>query len=680
MGARQRKSLNFLERPLVKSHSCYCEAKGPMVEEGFVAARIRAIQGAYSPTSVSSWSHSPMVPCLMYQRLEKQGFHPLSKTQTPPKAFRRPPIRPAGKLAATLFKSFLEGNLGQGLLNGPSHISSDGEIGVEPRKIESDADAQAPISEHSNSLKSKQQIQQASQQGSSKNTKKQVQEDTLNSLPISLNMQGITNTDSHLVQLKGTTKDMSDGNIFGRKGDEKNQPIQPIEAWFAEELGDILDHASQRHNTADEGYNTSHISSSNLTDLDGERKDLPGEAPYLKSSPTSHLSLRLLIQKSFASLLSTTGGGSTSPEDNPRPKKHPVRRKTKEQVVNGDRIEDPSTFEHRDIGQSFPHPLDSPKRAQRVFTPQPSARAPSDTPEPIELRSLSTTNMRSHSHHQDDSVFPGQNCVNQFSGRAEPQGSITPNKSPRRSSSQSPSLLHQIFSGAPENHRSVISATPSPQARRNWNWWKPLLADTESDAREILDQGSNLSVGDKSEPKDTRLLPKASDIEYFQTRPSQEAKTTPAISELKHDENHEINPTKSGDTTLKANESRTLNHVQPPLEPRTLPSASTEPDPALPRQPKLKHAQHHLSDWVANLPLEPLSQGCSDAASPMRLKATSSNGSSKQRNTGQTFKRIQIIVTLDGSSDVMVEASMKRMRMSGEGEGLERSWRGVGDD
>ena len=110
MEARQHKSLSFLERPLVKGHSCYCEAKGPTVEEGFVAARIRAIQGAYNPTSVSSWSHSPMVPCLMYQRLEKPGVYLLSKTQTPPKASRRPPIRPAGKLAATLFISFLNGH------------------------------------------------------------------------------------------------------------------------------------------------------------------------------------------------------------------------------------------------------------------------------------------------------------------------------------------------------------------------------------------------------------------------------------------------------------------------------------------------------------------------------------------------------------------------------------------
>lgn len=493
-------------------------------------------------------------------------------------------------------------------------------------------------------------------------------------------MQGITHTGRHLAQLRGTTKDMSDSNIFGRNGGGKNQPAQPVGAWVAEELGDILDHASQRHNTVDKGYDTTQISSSNLTNLGREKRNLQGKAPYLlKPSPASHLSLRLLIKKSFASLLPTTGGGSTSPEDNPGPKKHPVRREIKEHVVHGDRVEDPLTIEPCDSGQSFFRPLDSPKRAQRTFTLQPSACAPSDNPEAIELRSLSTTHVSSHFHHHDDSVFPGQKSVNQFSGEAEPQGSISPHKSPRRSRLQSPSLDHQIFSSERENHRSVLTATPSPQARRNWSWRKLLLEDTESDARENF-EGSNLSVGVKVEPEDTGLPRKISKMEYFPIRSTEEAKHSPTMSEFKHDENHEINPTKPGDITLKANESRTLNHIQPPLEPRTLPNASTEPDPALPRKPKRKQAHHHLSDCVAHFPLESLSQGSSSAGYLMQSKATSSNGPSKKRKGGQTFKRLQIIVSLDGLSDVIVEARMNAMRMSGEGEGLERSWRGVGDD
>lgn len=518
MEVRQRKSSDSLKRPVVKSHSCYCESKGPIVEKGFVGARIRAIQGAYNPMSVSSWSHSPMIPCLMYQRLEKHESYPLSKTQTPPKHLRRSSMQPADKLAASFIKPFPQVKLGHGLLNEPGKFTSDIEIEVEPQKSESERDAQTPISEPSHSPNSEQQVQQASREGSSNNT--------------------------------------------------------------------------------------------------------------------------------------------TSLEESPRSKKHLVHCKTKEQVIQDDRIEDSLTIEPRDTGQISPHPLASLKHAQRTFTLQPSARAPSNIPEATYLRSLSARPMTSYSYHEDYSVFPSQNCENQFSDRAKPQGSITPIKSPRHSTSHSSSLL-RIFSGTPEKPQPVPSSgIPFPQTRRNWSWWKLLSAGTRSEAREILDKSPNRSVSDQVKPDDTWPFPEGSDVEFFQTRPAQEAETTPAISEL---QNSEIKLSTLGDTKTKAKESRTPKRIQPP-EPRTsLSSASSEPDPALPRHLKLRQPLHHLSVWVATIPLEPLLQASSGAASPVRSQATTSSGSSKRGNRGQKIKRVQVIVTLDGLSDVKVEASMKRM-------------------
>lgn len=516
MEVRQRKSSNSLEQTVVKSHSCYCESKGPIVEKGFVGARIRAIQEAFNPMSVSSWSHSPMIPCLMYQRHEKHDSYPLSKTQTPPKPLRRSSIQPADKLAASFIKPFPQGSLGHGPLNEPGQFTSGSEIEVEPQKNESERDAQTRIPEHSHSPSSEQQVQQASREGSSNDT--------------------------------------------------------------------------------------------------------------------------------------------TSLEESPRPKKHLVCCKTKEQVIQDDCTEDSLEIEPRDNGQlSPPHPVASPKHAKRAFTLQPSAHAPSNTPKETDLRSVSARPMTSYSYHQDYSVFPSQNCENQFSGRAKPQGSITPH---RRSTSHSSSLLH-IFSGTPEKPQSVPSSgTPFPQTRRNWSWWKLLSAGTRSEAREILDKSPNRSVSDKVEPDDTWPLPEGSDVEYFQTRPAQEAETTPAISEL---QNNEINLTTLGDTRTKANESRTPKRIQPP-EPRTsLSSASAEPDPAPPPQPKPRHPHHHLSVWVATIPLEPLLQATSGTASPVRSQTTTSSESSKRGNRGQKIKRVQVIVTLEGSSNVKVEASMKRM-------------------
>lgn len=55
----------------MRSHSTYCEATGPIVDEGFVAARIRDLQRVYHQKRMSTQSHSPMSPCPIYPRLQK---------------------------------------------------------------------------------------------------------------------------------------------------------------------------------------------------------------------------------------------------------------------------------------------------------------------------------------------------------------------------------------------------------------------------------------------------------------------------------------------------------------------------------------------------------------------------------------------------------------------------------
>ena len=50
-------------RSIVRNHSPYCESTGPIVREGFVAARVRALQGFSHPTQIGTRSHSPLTPC-----------------------------------------------------------------------------------------------------------------------------------------------------------------------------------------------------------------------------------------------------------------------------------------------------------------------------------------------------------------------------------------------------------------------------------------------------------------------------------------------------------------------------------------------------------------------------------------------------------------------------------------
>ena len=55
----------------MRSHSPYCEATGPIVDEGFVAARIRDLQRVYHQKRTTTQSHSPMSPCPIYPKLQK---------------------------------------------------------------------------------------------------------------------------------------------------------------------------------------------------------------------------------------------------------------------------------------------------------------------------------------------------------------------------------------------------------------------------------------------------------------------------------------------------------------------------------------------------------------------------------------------------------------------------------
>lgn len=69
-------------KSIVRNHSPYCESTGPIVQEGFVAARIRALQGFSDQAHISNRSHSPLTPCpprrLHVYRLRSPPRHSLA--------------------------------------------------------------------------------------------------------------------------------------------------------------------------------------------------------------------------------------------------------------------------------------------------------------------------------------------------------------------------------------------------------------------------------------------------------------------------------------------------------------------------------------------------------------------------------------------------------------------------
>ena len=62
-------------RSIIRNHSPYSESTGPLVQEGFVAARVRALQGFSNQAQIA---HSPLTPC--------PGLH-VYKSRSPPRPF-----------------------------------------------------------------------------------------------------------------------------------------------------------------------------------------------------------------------------------------------------------------------------------------------------------------------------------------------------------------------------------------------------------------------------------------------------------------------------------------------------------------------------------------------------------------------------------------------------------------
>lgn len=100
-------------RSIVRNHSPYSESTGPIVQEGFVAARVRALQGFSDKTKNATRSPYPLTPCPLHVyksrnptrpsfAFKPQEQHPFPGTTMP----RRSTIsdRRTGIPSATLFK------------------------------------------------------------------------------------------------------------------------------------------------------------------------------------------------------------------------------------------------------------------------------------------------------------------------------------------------------------------------------------------------------------------------------------------------------------------------------------------------------------------------------------------------------------------------------------------------
>ena len=70
-------------RSIVRNHSPYSESIGPIVQEGFVAARVRALQGFVDQTQNATRSPYPLTPCPLHVYKSRNRTRPSCPLKTP---------------------------------------------------------------------------------------------------------------------------------------------------------------------------------------------------------------------------------------------------------------------------------------------------------------------------------------------------------------------------------------------------------------------------------------------------------------------------------------------------------------------------------------------------------------------------------------------------------------------
>lgn len=693
MNVGRHESSGLRESLVIRSHSPYCEAKGPIVEKGFVASRIRAIHGARNQTWVSSWSHSPMISCPIHSNFQNHESCPSAQLRPTPKTRQCPPILSANVSIAGFAKPLPEGNSASEWRNNQSQVSS------------------------------------------SNNVQNWLQDDVLHSGLISPTRQ-TTAEDGRSAQVYNIEGSPNKCSASWKDDEESGRLVELPKSSISEHLDSTSDNAFELRFDPSRECNATETSSLSLDDTNADRKPSQSPSLHLQSSVSKDLSLRSLAKKSLTSLLFSTDDGWTSAEHSPRPKKYQIRRKAKKQATSQAPTETFQITDPLETGLPLSHTLASPKNIRRAFSLQPSSKPQKNTPEHIELRPMSADPTLNRSYYQCATASSDQISAGHTFDPGVPQEPTAWIKSPRHSISNGLIFPRRFSSGASMKLPSVLSGTPSAQIRKRWSGWK--LRPAQPEVEETLDRGPELLQRSASQERhqtdDTSPTTQDSITEDLYTQPGQDERLTPVrkrwsgwklqsadkqpeleetlnrgpklIQQPASQQRDQINdtsptardstadyphrqpalderivsewqlkgdviesdPTRQAENSANTDQNRTPRPTQPLLSPSpraSTISAHTRPEPHHPslRQPRPQHPQlhHQVSDLVANLPRESSPpHGSPSAVSPAPLHTDTPSQSLKWGNRPQRITRIQVIVSLDGPADALSESSLER--------------------
>ena len=188
-----------------------------------------------------------------------------------------------------------------------------------------------------------------------------------------------------------------------------------------------------------------------------------------------------------------------------------------------------------------------------------------------------------------------------------------------------------LFSRQPAstNRKASVSSirSASSQGSKKWRWWKLALVDKQPNGQEPRKRNSTPLLG--------RIDSQA--------------------SKQVEDEEKDAAPHLRAETTLESEAEREHAIIDEILD------GSPDLGPPAPHSPSLAGIRsRRSSQWVAALPSPGSTVSASQKPSrPGSLRASVGQGAKKR---DQRIKKVQVIVSLDGTSDLVVEASLERKR------------------
>lgn len=640
MKATQTNNEAVRETRFIRSHSPYCEATGPIVEKGFVAARIRALQEAYSQAWIPSQSHSPMTPCPINQRLQKYESYSSPKPRKLSKTYRRSLNLSRDSFANGVSKQTQNNSF---RANVPSRRTSSSSIDTGSWK-----------SHHHTRLKDNPKFV-LPKYSKIENDAKTVSRSNLSTsldqwadihipgpeptvLATPLNSGG---------GIKHQTVNIeSPATINSNSGGDKKQ-IRPRRSSITNALTSMIDIALEKHKPPSEVQSSSNHNPRSILYLADKSTNL---SSYMGSLLGTEC-VGSTAGKTPTTLHSNVNDGSMFLEDRSQRKNYQILHKLNQsknaQVLIAKRDEK--------IQEAVENISSSPKRIQRARTFQHPHSSKNKIVDPINPRSVSADCNPNRRNYSFDWNFhnPAQVSRSELERHQKPVRSKSNHQPPVENSNRS----NRRQSSTSVGISSALSRSPSEKAPKRWRWWKLVLVDKQPSAGVASTKAPILAASIDSEGTHQagELLSQKNGCRDNQNRRPGDGRIKHLLGECERKgEIGDVKPLAIVETIPKHGFDQNSKETS-----RTSYTCSTSLFTE-PNIPKGGVQEEQLSEWLATLPQEESIQGSSPALHP-RSQTSSPNGTKEHRHKmkGKRVKRIQVIVSLDGAADVVFEAHLE---------------------